>query len=451
MSVPEDTSQTEMAERLSLYQIDAEVSRTLARHASFIMQVLPEELDRFYRHLAKNPDMAAFFRNPAHMDYARGKQLEHWAVIASGVFDSTYIASVRKIGSTHNRIGLEPKWYVAGYNLLLTGLLKRIDDRTVPGLFGRQKSDPENIGLREAVVRVMLMDMDLAISVYIAEGKAERRTSLQQLAGRLNTFAGEVSERAEELSTTATSLTQMSDRVRDRSATAATASELASGNVQAVAAASEEMVASIHEITRRIADAVDMAEHATRDSGQAAERIQHLSQAAEGIGEVVSLINSIASQTNLLSLNATIEAARAGEQGKGFAVVASEVKQLANQTAKATEEISAQIIDIQKSTAASVAAIGEVEGLISHLKDVTTNISAAVQQQEGATREISVNIQEASTRSNHVSDSTVDIGGAARETAEASTFVLTAAQGLSERARALRSEVDDFIRSATAA
>ena len=70
---------------------------------------------------------------------------------------------------------------------------------------------------------------------------------------------------------------------------------------------------------------------------------------------MVELINSIASQTNLLALNATIEAARAGEAGKGFAVVASEVKALANQTAKATEDIAAQVANIQAATGEAVA------------------------------------------------------------------------------------------------
>src|SRR5208282_1352087 len=82
--------------------------------------------------------------------------------------------------------------------------------------------------------------------------------------------------------------------------------------------------------------------------------MQGLSAAAQKIGDVLQLIQTIASQTNLLALNATIEAARAGEAGRGFAVVASEVKSLATQTAKATEEISSQINSIQGATREAV-------------------------------------------------------------------------------------------------
>ena len=88
--------------------------------------------------------------------------------------------------------------------------------------------------------------------------------------------------------------------------------------------------------------------------------IADLAAAAEKIGAVVALIQTIAEQTNLLALNATIEAARAGEAGRGFAVVASEVKSLAVQTSKATEEISDQISSVQGLTQNAVGAIAGI-------------------------------------------------------------------------------------------
>src|SRR6185312_6693486 len=118
---------------------------------------------------------------------------------------------------------------------------------------------------------------------------------------------------------------------------------------------------------------------------------------------VVQLINDIASQTNLLALNATIEAARAGEAGRGFAVVASEVKSLANQTAKATEDIAAQIGQIQTATGEAVEAIRGIAGTIGEINQISTSIASAVEEQGVATREITRNVQHAAAGATSVS------------------------------------------------
>src|SRR5213079_348299 len=111
------------------------------------------------------------------------------------------------------------------------------------------------------------------------------------------------------------------------------------------------------------------------------------------IADVLKLISSIAEQTNLLALNATIEAARAGESGKGFAVVAGEVKALAEQTRHATDEIAAQIANIQGSTAAAVDAIRSIARTVAEISDVSGSIASAVRGQSNATDNIARSVQ----------------------------------------------------------
>ena len=123
--------------------------------------------------------------------------------------------------------------------------------------------------------------------------------------------------------------------------------------------------------------------------------VRSLAQAAQKIGEVVRLINDIASQTNLLALNATIEAARAGEAGKGFAVVAIRGQGLATQTARATDEIAEQVTAMQRATQDCVGAIERIDGTIGRMNEISTSIAAAMEEQGAATQEIARNVEQA--------------------------------------------------------
>ncbi len=158
---------------------------------------------------------------------------------------------------------------------------------------------------------------------------------------------------------------------------------------RAVGAASEELSASVAEITSQIAIAAESSRNAAQEADQTEATANNLMTAADRINDVVTLIEDIASQTNLLALNATIEAARAGEAGKGFAVVANEVKTLANQTSKATGEIGAQVTTLQEATRAMSAAIGRIGKVIRESQESMDTISHSVSQQSSATDEIS--------------------------------------------------------------
>jgi methyl-accepting chemotaxis protein len=194
---------------------------------------------------------------------------------------------------------------------------------------------------------------------------------------------------------------------------AAAASNGMSENVQAVAAGAEELAASIGEIGQQVNYALDISTEAVEQGRQTNAVVSGLSTSAQKIGEIVTLIDSIASKTNLLALNATIEAARAGEAGRGFAVVASEVKSLANQTAKATEEISAQIAQTQSATHHVVAAIETITATVMRINEISVAISAAVEEQSAVTREMSSNMQGASRSVSSVSGSLNEIARSA--------------------------------------
>jgi methyl-accepting chemotaxis protein len=132
-------------------------------------------------------------------------------------------------------------------------------------------------------------------------------------------------------------------------------------------------------------------------------------------------------------------------------VVASEVKSLANQTAKATEEIRAQIADVQQMTTSAVGAIRNIGHTIGEINDVTSVIAAAMEEQGAATREIARNIQHAAGGSSEVSSNIVGVSTASAEAGSAAGEVLSASGALRREADMLRSEIDAFLSNIRAA
>jgi methyl-accepting chemotaxis protein len=318
----------------------------------------------------------------------------------------------------------------------------------------------DEIGAMAGAVQVfkdsMIQADQLAGEKAAAQTGRERRSTrladlLHGFEAKVGELVGQVSSAATELEATAHVMTSTADRTNEQSSTVASAAEQASVNVQTVAAATEELTASIGEITRQVAQSSKIAEQAVRNARYTDGVVRALAEGAQKIGDVVGLINTIASQTNLLALNATIEAARAGDAGKGFAVVASEVKSLASQTAKATEDIDGQIRQIQDATSEAVTAIQGIVGIIEEVSAITTAIAAAVEQQGAATREITRNVQQAAIGTREVTTNIVGVSQAATETGSAASQVLGAAGELSKQSEQLSGEVRNFVADVRAA
>ncbi len=331
------------------------------------------------------------------------------------------------------------------FNIVLPGLGRHDEVGAIAGAVEKFKIKAAEKAQAEAEAKIQQDHI-------VAE---QRKADMRRLADTFEAAVGEivqtVSSASTGLETSADKLTATAGRAQELTTLVAAASEEAATNVQSVASATEQLSSSVNEISRQVQESARMASEAVDQARSTTARVGELSRAANPIGDVVELINTIAGQTNLLALNATIEAARAGEAGRGFAVVASEVKALAEQTAKATGEIGQQVTGIQTATQESVGAIKEISVTIERLSEIGSAIAAAIEEQGAATLEISRNVQQAAEGTHQVSSNITEVQRGADETGSASAEVLSAAKSLATDSTRLRREVGGFLSSVRAA
>lgn len=438
--------------RLRFLEFDDESRSALRRFWTVLEPRMDGILEDFYRHVLAVPHLAELLGGSARVAGLKHAQKSHWQALFAARFDEAYMQQARAIGEAHCRIGLEPRWYIGGYRLVL--------DRITALAIQTHRWSPRRLAATlRAVQSALFLDMDLAISAYnIGAATSERDQRRSRVEGLIVTFEESIGKVVAGLSAASSEVEAVSRTVAahaaDSSAKAcavAAAADQASANAGNVASAAEQLSGSIAEIGRQVAQSADIAARAVAEAGGADSTVRNLSDSARKIGEVVKLIGDIAAQTNLLALNATIEAARAGEAGKGFAVVAGEVKALANQTAKATEEIAAQIAAVQKDAGDTVGAIEAIRTIIGEMSEIGATIAAAVEEQNAATQEIARNIQQAAQGTGEVSGNIVGVTEAAAGTGDSAARMGEVVAALSREAEALRNVVDDFLTSVRAA
>lgn len=374
-----------IAEKLQHFRLDGAAVTALREFLPVIQRNIDPILDLFYSSIQEWDGVPAALKDAPDIAVLKGAQKKHWFRIFNGEFDEEFLQKSAKIGEVHEKFGITPQWYIAGYNLIVDELLGLV-------LKTYGKSPQKAMPLCQAITSAAFLDLEVSMSSFVEHSS---RTYTQKAQ---SDFADHLMDRSVHLSMSV------------NEASIANASILHSirtvdGDTQQIAAAIEQMVMGFQTISENSAEvsrsstealvSTQSGQDATREAVNsmnaisqavttAAARVDELSEASQQIGEIVGSIEKIASQTNLLALNATIEAARAGEAGKGFAVVAGEVKALADQTSRATDQIRSRIDNLRDEMARIVVSMHEGTQAVTNgqdvMKTVDDNMNTVAQQ-----------------------------------------------------------------------
>jgi len=391
-------TEEEIKQKLLMVGITEETLQIMKEQKSLFEQYADEVVEKFYEKLDSIAHLQKIINQHSTIQRLKVTQKKYFISLTDGVIDDQYIKDRRKIGQVHERIKLDSEWYFGAYQVYYAYV--------IPLLIKKYQGHPRLADIILAFTKLTTFDMQLVEETYLQAytSKMLKFDEIKQMGNKLLDTSKALLANTEQTASSVQNMFASSEEINAASEVASTQA----GNVQQKAVAGGQVVADTLEHFQDIEQQMDKLQQST----------QSITETSAKVGEILTLIQGIAKQTNILALNATIEAARAGEHGKGFAVVAEEVKKLALNTQNALEEISDLMVQSEVVVKDMLTVVEQVNQSVNTGSEYTQHLQ---QELEGMMEGIKSNLEQVMTvnkQIKHFSAMSEQIANSSQEVAE---------------------------------